>query len=159
MSRFFFASVLVSLSAVALGESGPNAAPQGPGAQGPQRPSSAVQIWDDRVFDLGEKAAPPDRRKSASGTERYLGPEADYNTGQRDRWLGACESVKSDLREYRRCIEAEKLKSRETLQQNRAEVEGRSSLPLRNVPSPLYDSEAQRNPAYDVQIERLEEKN
>jgi len=152
MKRFTF--LCLFLQAVALAESGQNQGPQG--QQGP-RASSAVQIWDDRVFDLGEKAPPPTTRKSANGTERYLGAEPDYNSGQRDAWLSACEPLKADLRAYRDCIAKEKRRSGEQIQQNRAEVEGRSALPLRNVPSPSFDSENQRNPAYDVQVERQEE--
>lgn len=155
MKRFWLLCLFFQTQSIAFAEQGQNTAPQ-TGQQGP-RGSSAVQIWDDRVFELGEKAPPPTTRKGASGTERYLGPEADYNRGQRDAWLEACEPLKSDLRAYRDCFAKEKRRSGEQIQQNRAEVEGRSALPLRNVPSPSFDSENQRNPAYDVQVERQEE--
>ena len=84
MRRLFIMPIVFSLVASAFAEQGQNAAPQGPGGPGPQRSGSAVQIWDDRVFDLEPKAPPPTTRKGASGTERYLGPDADYNRGQRD---------------------------------------------------------------------------
>jgi hypothetical protein len=159
MRRFLTLFLALNFSGLALAETAPNAAPQaqGPQAPGPKQSGSAVQIWDDRVFDLGEKAAPPDKRKSANGTERYLGAEADYNSGQRTEWLAACEYLKNDLRAYRECFSQQKQKSNERIQQNRAEVEGRSSLPMRNVPLPQYDSESQRNPAFDAQVERTEE--
>jgi hypothetical protein len=152
MTRFLHIAALLGFAATAFGESGQNAAPQGP-----SRGTSSVQIWDDRVFDLEPKAPPPETRKGASGAERYLGPDADYNRGQRDRWLEACEPMKNvDLRAYRDCFAQEKRKSGEKLQLDRAEVEGRSSLPLRNVPGPVYD-EPPRNPAFDAQVERTEE--
>ncbi len=152
MKRFSLLCLLGLIQSLSFAEQGPNAAPPGQQQQGPR--SSAIQVWDDRVFDLGEKAPPPTTRKGASGTERYLGAEPDYNRGQRDAWLEACEPLKSDLRAYRKCFANEKQRSNEAIQANRAEVEGRSALPMRNVPSPTFDSENQRNPAYDVQVER-----
>ncbi len=147
-------SILGLAAIAAFGETGQNAAPQ---AQGPAKASSAVQIWDDRVFELGQKDPPPTTRKGASGQERYLGSEPDYNSGQRAEWLQTCESLRNDLRAYRDCFAKQKLKSGESLQQSRAEVEGRSALPARNIPIPMYDSEAQRNPAFDATVERTEE--
>lgn len=159
MGRFSLLCLLVMAGSSARAELGQNPAPQGQQPQQQQGPrSSAVQIWDDRVFDLGEKAPPPTTRKSANGTERYLGPDADYNSGQRGEWLATCEAYRADLRSYRDCFDREKRKASDKVKADRDEVESRTSVPLRNVPLPKYDSEGgPRNPTFDVQIEREEE--
>lgn len=147
--------LLVSLSALAEGG---GTAQQGPAQPGVVRGSSFIQVFDDSVFNLEPKNPPPTTRKSASGAERYVGEEADYNSGQRREWLDACEPMKNvDLRAYRECFNNERRRANDRLRQNQAEVENRTSVPLRNVPEPIYDSEAERNPAYDVEVERIEE--
>ncbi len=123
MRRLVITSFLIGFAVPVFAEQGQNPPSQGPGGPSPQRSGSAVQIWDDRVFDLGSKVEPPTTRKGASGTERYLGPDADYNSGQRNKWLSACEPMKNvDLRAYRDCFANERRKSNELTEQNRAEV-------------------------------------
>lgn len=151
-----FLAFILGFAFAARAENQPQPGAPQPQNQGPR--SSAVQVWDDRVFDLEPKSPPPTTRKSANGTERYLGADPDYNQGQREQAMEVCAGLKNtDLRAYRKCFADEIGKGRDSVRRNQAEIEGRTSLPLRNVPAPLYDSENQRNPAYDVQVERAEE--
>ena len=107
-------------------QQGQNSQQQQGGVRGPARIGSAVQVFDDRVFDsIGVVPTAPPTRTSAAGTTRYLAPEADYNSGQVQQWMQTCAPLKSlDPGSYRDCYVNEKRKSAEDLRRSLAEVEG-----------------------------------
>lgn len=110
-----------------------------PAQQAPAPANRGIQIFDDRVFKLSVDEEKPKTRKSASGTERTIAEEPDYNTEQRDQWIQTCSPMgKKSQRAYKECYEGEKRKSRESGKRRINEIERRQEQPLRNT-DPIVD--------------------
>jgi hypothetical protein len=152
------AMLLVFCTVPAAAETSPPTAPAGavgnPSQGAPQKPP------EPSVFDLQSKPGPITTKSAATGTERFVGSEPEYNTEQRAKWLETCEPRKAvDYNAYRECYQNEKKKSaaavRESIESTERRLNGstyRNSAPRENTP----DAQP-RNPAFDVQVESTKE--
>lgn len=118
---------------------------EGPQSAKPSTPSSSgtgstpstiqrVQVFDDRVFELGvDKSAPTTSKSGTTGTERYLAEEPDYNTGQRNEWLQKC-SGEANSKAFSECFTREKERGRQQLRE-------RNNVPRGDLRSPWQGEE------------------
>lgn len=86
---------------------------QNPGQPLPPNNSNNIQVFDNKVFDIGGGNGAPETRTSAGGNTRYLDKEKEYNTNteQRSRYIRSCEKYKDiSSEQFRNCVAGEQAK-------------------------------------------------
>ena len=92
-----------------------------------------IQVFDDKVFDLGSQTAAPSTSKGG----RQLDSEPDYNTDQRQDWIDKCrERGKESSKAFKECFSDEKNRSLGKVRERASEVEQKLSPKTRSAPLP-----------------------
>lgn len=141
--------LMLFMALVVVGETNDNAS----GTKSPTSTSASGNVikFDDGVFDLQPKSKPPEVVKGRDGTERYVGPEADYNTEQRSEWIERCGPENSvSSKAFQECFDKERRRSKEIFRAKERDVESRQQKPLRNM-NPLNRDARERGPDIDVE--------
>ena len=103
-----------------------------------------IQVFDDRVFDLGTQSSPPTTSKGG----RNLDSEPDYNSQQRQEWIDKCsERGKESSKAFKECFSEQKNRTLGKVRERASEVEQKLAPP-KTRSAPILDESRPAEPAF-----------